>query len=450
MNLLLVYAFCDASLLAAAPESEPASKAAQSAAQCDEDTGMLSVVSEGIGPDVEAAKLDAYRNAVRQAVGTYVDATTIVANDKLITDEIIVLSGAFISKAEVLTGSITKDGPFTRLRIKAEVETGKILTALHKRNVKTTSETVVIDTDSIIAELSTKEDRLRSAEKLLEKLFDGYPQKCFRASIVGAPKPTKQEGDNVELLCRVRIETDVKAWSEFSRALREVLRAISISQTTRSFTVTKRIMKDSAEKEKEIKLLFELDREILALHTSVLGQEASFLDMKQLGWPKGGYVAPPKQHHWVAVLVSDPTDGKEWEEFAIPETLVDRFPARWYYNESKNSSDKRMDGRDGLKFALVQDDRGKQIDIYNGYCKCRITTNRSSNSLNYSGIAPCFFWAAGAATVNGFPPEWSLRLSATCLGLCWSDVRRFVLFLNSWNLSRSRTNAGIARKDLTS
>ena len=393
MNLLLVYAFCDASLLAAAPESEPASKAAQSAAQCDEDTGMLSVVSEGIGPDVEAAKLDAYRNAVRQAVGTYVDATTIVANDKLITDEIIVLSGAFISKAEVLTGSITKDGPFTRLRIKAEVETGKILTALHKRNVKTTSETVVIDTDSIIAELSTKEDRLRSAEKLLEKLFDGYPQKCFRASIVGAPKPTKQEGDNVELLCRVRIETDVKAWSEFSRALREVLRAISISQTTRSFTVTTRIMKDSAEKENEIKFLFELDREILAVHTSVLGQEASFLDMKQLGRPKNAnaYVAPPKQHHWVAVLVSDPTDGKEWEEFAIPETLVDRFPARWYDVAFQNSSNKRMDGRDGLKFALVQDDSGKQIDIYNGYCKCRITTKSSFNSLNCSGIAPCFF-----------------------------------------------------------
>ncbi|MCX7310061.1 MAG: hypothetical protein NTZ72_19810 [Afipia sp.] len=328
MSLLLVYAFCDVSLLAATPESEPASKAAQSAAQCDEDTGMLSVVSEGIGPDVEAAKLDAYRNAVRQAVGTYVDATTIVANDKLITDEIIVLSGAFISKAEVLTGSITKDGPFTRLRIKAEVETGKILTALHKRNVKTTSETVVIDTDSIIAELSTKEDRLRSAEKLLEKLFDGYPQKCFRASIVGAPKPTKQEGDNVELLCRVRIETDVKAWSEFSRALREVLRAISISQTTHSFTVTKIIV--DIHYNLEFSRLFNLfDREVLAVHTSVLGQEASFLDMKELPYPtRFTSNAPPKQHQWVAVLVSDPTDGEElaWEYFAIPETLVDRFP----------------------------------------------------------------------------------------------------------------------------
>lgn len=57
-----------------------------------------------------------------------------------------------------------------------------------------------------------------------------------------------------------------------------------------------------------------------------------------------------------------------------------------------------MDGRDALKFALVQDDSGKQIDIYNGYCKCRTLprtlpegSKKPTRHLNSTGIAPCFF-----------------------------------------------------------
>ena len=315
-----------------ADEQGPVSPA-QSGLRGEADGGTVWVVSDGIGTDVESAKLDAYRNAVRQAVGAYVDATTIVANDQLITDEVIALSGAFISKVEVLPGSEKKDGTFTRLRVKSQVETGKVLTALHKKNVPTRSERVVIDTDSIVAELATKEDRIGKAEKLLEKLLEGYPQKCFRVSIVGQPKPTKQEGDNVELLCRVRIETDVEAWQDFSRALREVLRAVAVSQEIVRICVDRRPQPDyPTVRNGFIESL--LDAETLSVHREVIGQEASVTSTGKLGQcPEGGpgsfaWVSWPKEHCNVAVLCGDLMKGEDIavEVFSVPLRIAGKLP----------------------------------------------------------------------------------------------------------------------------
>lgn len=426
-------------LLAAEPPASEQSAVlpAQGVLRGEADGGAVWVVSDGIGTDIESAKLDAYRNAVRQAVGAYVDATTIVANDKLIADDIIALSGAFISKTEVLPGSESKDGSFTRLRVKARVETGKVLSALHKKRVPTKSDKVVIDTDSIVAELATKEDRLANAERLLTKLFDGYPQKCFRASIVGEPKPTKQEGENVDLLCRVRIETDVEAWKEFSQALREVLKVISMSQKMRSVGV-----RALADLPRDMRLICDsqyqvsprldfvplIDPRTLVVHSSVHGQEASCLGMKAFGraekekfrhylygWD-GRREEDPKEHFAVAVLVGDPSVGEDqrWEEFAIPETLGASFPSRWETKPYKPSSqgnllnDIRGRGDSRLQFAVVQEDSGRQIDLYTGFCRRVGLIKGRGPAL----IAPCVFLVGGldpAGTATGI--EFTVKFS---------------------------------------
>jgi len=412
------------SLLAAEPTADERAvvSPARSGLRGEADGGAVWIVSDGIGTDVEAAKLDAYRNAVRQAVGAYVDATTIIANDKLITDEIIALSGAFVSQVEVLPGSEKKDGPFTRLRVKAQVETGKVLSALQKKNVPTKSEKVAIDADSILAELATKEDRLVNAEKLLAKLFEGYPQKCFRASIVGQPKPTKHEKDGVELLCRVRIETNVAVWKEFSQALREVLNAISASQEVHLVTVgTAEVLAGSASNLQNqiapsLYLPPLIDDATLAVHKAKLGQDASLLGIKALGrkhsiargWPTDqphrGW-KNLKEHEKVAVLMGDPTVGEKlaWDEFAIPEGLGDRFPARWDFRDSqclRGQITKPSDPGDArLEFAVVRDDSGKQIELYRGFCR-RVGLYKHDRFAPCL-IAPCFFLTEEAACAPG-------------------------------------------------
>lgn len=409
------------SLLAAEPTADEraAVSPARSGLRGEADGGAVWIVSDGIGTDVEAAKLDAYRNAVRQAVGAYVDATTIVANDKLIADEIIALSGAFVSQVEVLQGSEKKDGLFTRLRVKAQVETGKVLSALHKKNVPTKSEKIAIDADSILAELATKEDRLVNAEKLLAKLFEGYPQKCFRASIVGQPKPLRQEGDNVELLCRVRIETDVAAWKELSRALCETLRAISVSQARHSVTVATaadlgRYYSSSEDQIAASGVVPLIDRATLAVHFSTLGQEAICLGMKAVGTRAGNgrllsfgngwnglrWESRPKENDKVAVLVSDPMNEKEqaWEEFAIPEIFGKQFPSRWSFDDhdcSRRPIENITELGDArLDFAVVQDDSGKQIEFYKGFCR-RVGFCKDGGRDAPGFLAPCLFLVNG-------------------------------------------------------
>lgn len=58
----------------------------------------------GAGADVESAKNDACREAVRQVVGSYVASKTRTENDDLIEDKVISLSAGFVEKVEALKG----------------------------------------------------------------------------------------------------------------------------------------------------------------------------------------------------------------------------------------------------------------------------------------------------------------------------------------------------------
>ena len=55
------------------------------------------VIAEGVGDSHDNAIKDAFRNAVRQVVGVYVDSETLVKNDKLVDDKILTLSNGFIN-----------------------------------------------------------------------------------------------------------------------------------------------------------------------------------------------------------------------------------------------------------------------------------------------------------------------------------------------------------------
>ncbi|MEK6238929.1 MAG: SHD1 domain-containing protein, partial [Planctomycetales bacterium] len=60
-----------------------------------ETKGTQTVLAEGVGTANDAALKDAFRNAVRQVVGTVVDAETLINNDKLIDDKVLTYSDGF-------------------------------------------------------------------------------------------------------------------------------------------------------------------------------------------------------------------------------------------------------------------------------------------------------------------------------------------------------------------
>ena len=98
------------SLAPAAPSGGAAVGTAQNQAAVD--TSTVKVQGRGVGATKEAALKDAYRDAIERAVGLYVDAEQMVKNDKLVNDQILTQSNAYIEKYDVVKESET-DGLFT-------------------------------------------------------------------------------------------------------------------------------------------------------------------------------------------------------------------------------------------------------------------------------------------------------------------------------------------------
>ena len=81
---------------------------------------IVDVVATGYGTTVREATKAALRSAVEAVVGTMVDATTLVENDKLIEDEILTYSAGMIAGVKTI-GEPKKsiDGIYT-IKVKAQ------------------------------------------------------------------------------------------------------------------------------------------------------------------------------------------------------------------------------------------------------------------------------------------------------------------------------------------
>ena len=90
-------------------------------------------LAEGVGLTREEALKDAFRAAVRQVVGAFVDANAIAQNDELIEDKVITYSDGTIKSHRKLSERQV-DGLF-RVRIQATVECGKVLERLRVAKV---------------------------------------------------------------------------------------------------------------------------------------------------------------------------------------------------------------------------------------------------------------------------------------------------------------------------
>jgi len=183
------------------------------------------IIAEGVGTDVEGARKDACRNAVRQAVGAYVDSETVVANDELITDRIVTLSPAFVEKAEPVAGSEKKEDGLVRVRMRTHVRITKLLDELAAGRIKTRPVTRKIDTQSLLAELTTKSDQHEAQRDILAKLMRDYPESCLTVSQAGKESIEKKADGSVAVNVPLSIQPNDENYAAFSKTLCEALAA---------------------------------------------------------------------------------------------------------------------------------------------------------------------------------------------------------------------------------
>ncbi len=170
------------------------------------------VISEGTGKTKQDALKDAIRNAVRQAVGAIVDTETLVKNDKIIEDRIILFSDGIVKTYEELDPPTRdSDDGLTHVKIKALVEKQKLLTRISDTNVQKGK----IDGKGIFSEAVSRLDKDKESVELLEKHFEGFPEKYLKASIVGDPKVVEKTNEMVTLEFKVVHEPDYKTLDPF-------------------------------------------------------------------------------------------------------------------------------------------------------------------------------------------------------------------------------------------
>ena len=181
------------------------------------------VIAEGVGTTAEEAIKDAFRNAVRQVVGAVVDAETLVKNDELIDDKVLTYSDGFIKGYEKVLGSEKVQGGLHRIKIKAQVERRSVIAKLKAANV-TVKE---VDGKSLFAEAVTQLDAEKDAAALLKKQFEGFPQSCLTATVIGKPEIVEKMADQAKVNLTVQIEPDLKAFKAFSGRLIPILEKLA-------------------------------------------------------------------------------------------------------------------------------------------------------------------------------------------------------------------------------
>ena len=198
------------------PSNPPAAAKPEQTAQPE----IVEVVAQGMGIDANAALLNAYSNAVQQALGLYVDAETMVQNDQIVQDKILTYSKGFIQEATTVKQS-QANGLF-QVNIRAKVKRQQLLEQAKANNISVKA----VEGVSLHAQVETQIKQESDAKALLEKaLLPLIGETLLRADLAPStqdqPNPIiNKEGSNeqfVTLDYRVQLSVDESLYYNYVR-----------------------------------------------------------------------------------------------------------------------------------------------------------------------------------------------------------------------------------------
>lgn len=190
------------------------------------------VVVEGAGETADEAIKDAFRVAVRQVVGAFVDAETLLENDELIRDKVLTYSNGCIKKYSEIR-KVEENGLF-RVKIRADVERTQVIERLKAANVETKN----IDGKSLFAEAITDLEREKDATALLKQAMNNFPINCLKVNAIGEPKLIDKDDATATISINVQIAADVEAYKTFAKHLQNILEKMVAKDQKGDFSIT--------------------------------------------------------------------------------------------------------------------------------------------------------------------------------------------------------------------
>jgi hypothetical protein len=183
-----------------APKSPQSGKTQQPAVK------EIAVTSLGATP--EGAEKRAISDAIRQAVGAYVDAKTITENDAVIKDRILAVSSGFVKEYKVTAPAQKTDDGLYQISIIATVETNQVVAALKEAKIISGE----IGGKNIWAESTSKLDNAEDARKMLEEKLPEIYKEMIKIQLVDEKGNVQQDTKPVSKVTDPKKKAVVLTW----------------------------------------------------------------------------------------------------------------------------------------------------------------------------------------------------------------------------------------------
>ncbi len=202
---------------------------------CD-DAELVKVRGRGLGTNKMEALKDAYRDAVEQAVGLYVDAEQMVQNEDLVKDQILTQSNAYIEKYKIAKESTEENGLIT-VTILADVRKRALTRKIRDVMPSSTIDLSGISKDlhaQIVTDFRANDDALAIIRNELRELRPFKLMKVTLGTTKPIAEPVKEEPSMVRLWYPVKFEVDdTKYYKEFVPRWTRILEQIKTSPVKR-------------------------------------------------------------------------------------------------------------------------------------------------------------------------------------------------------------------------
>ena len=180
---------------------------------------VVDVVATGHGATVREATKAALRSAVEAVVGTMVDATTLVENDKLIEEEILSYSAGMIASTKIIGEPKKSSDGIYSVKVKASVKKGSLQEKL--RGASTVN--VALDGADLFARMTAAKDNLADAEAMIKSVLAKHKDCVVAEAIPGKNGKSSIDLDpkTGEVFVNVRVRIDPAKYTQFANEVVE-------------------------------------------------------------------------------------------------------------------------------------------------------------------------------------------------------------------------------------
>jgi hypothetical protein len=127
----------------------------------------------GDGETMQQARMNGFRLAVEQAIGTLISSETEVQNGRIVRDEIISYAAGFVDRFEVIKEQITTRGARVSMRVWVRKS------ALSDRLLNRTEKSGELDGARASLQLQTLNQERATGDALLQQVLNDFPRRAF-------------------------------------------------------------------------------------------------------------------------------------------------------------------------------------------------------------------------------------------------------------------------------